>query len=110
MRAYLATMLLDQHDALTAQIDQLSARIEQAVTAVPAAGPPATASPGCDPTTGEIRRAAAAAVLDLRLGCRLAGLLAEMGVQHVGRGGAACSGSLYIRYITIVLDVGTCFC
>ena len=36
--AYLARMLLDQHDALTTQIDQLTTRIEQAITAVPAAG------------------------------------------------------------------------
>ncbi len=53
--AYLARMLLDQHDALTAQLDQLTTRIEQAITAIPAAGPPATAGPdpGPGPETGE---------------------------------------------------------
>ena len=49
--AYLGRILLDQHDALTAQLDQLTTRIEQAITAIPAAGPPATAGP--DPEAGE---------------------------------------------------------
>src|SRR5215211_6614091 len=39
--AELARMLLDQYDALTAQIDRLTARIEQLITAIPAAQPPA---------------------------------------------------------------------
>ena len=52
--AWLARMLLDQHDALTTQIDQLTATIDQAIAAIPAAGPPATPEPGCDPDTGEI--------------------------------------------------------
>jgi transposase len=55
--AYLARMLLDQHDALTAQLDQLTTRIEQAVAAIPAAGPPTSAgpdAPGADPDTGEL--------------------------------------------------------
>src|SRR6266545_2188901 len=52
--AWLARMLLDQHDALTTQIDQLTTRIDQAIAAIPAAGPPQTTDPGCDPETGEL--------------------------------------------------------
>jgi len=39
--AELARMLLDQIDALSGQIDQLTSRIEQAIAAIPAAQPPA---------------------------------------------------------------------
>jgi transposase len=42
--AALARMLLDQIDALGGQIDQLTARIEQTITATPAAQPPAPAT------------------------------------------------------------------
>ncbi len=57
--AYLARILLDQHDALTTQIDGLAATVETTLAAIPAASPPgAAANPppgaGCDPTTGEI--------------------------------------------------------
>ena len=41
--AELARMLLDQIDALGGQIDRLTVRIEQAITAIPAAQPPAPA-------------------------------------------------------------------
>ena len=41
--AELARMLLDQVDALSEKIDQLTARIEQAITAIPAAQPAAPA-------------------------------------------------------------------
>jgi transposase len=71
--AVLARMLLDQIDALGGQIDQLTARIEQTIAAIPAATPPAggpDGSPGAavhdaigparsvpghvDPQTGEV--------------------------------------------------------
>jgi transposase len=42
--AALARMLLDQIDALSGQIDQLTARIEQTITTIPAAKPPAPAT------------------------------------------------------------------
>jgi transposase len=42
--AELARMLLDQIDALSGQLDQLTARIEQTITAIPAAQPPAPAT------------------------------------------------------------------
>src|ERR687897_148041 len=67
--AELARMLLDQIDALGGRIDQLTARIEQTITQIPAATPPA-GSPGAavhdaggparsvpghvDPQTGEV--------------------------------------------------------
>jgi transposase len=71
--AELARMLLDQIDALSGQIDQLTSRIEQTIAAIPAAQPsasgpgggpgaavqaasqPARSAPGAvDPETGEI--------------------------------------------------------
>ena len=44
--AQLARMLLDQIDALGSQIDQLTVLIEQTITAIPAAKPPAPGSGG----------------------------------------------------------------
>jgi transposase len=77
----LARMLLDQIDALSGQIDQLTSRIEQAMAAIPAAQPPASdpaGGPGAavqpgsqparsvpgavDPETGEILAAPLAAL------------------------------------------------
>jgi transposase len=49
--AELARMLLDQIDALSGQIDQLTSRIEQAIAAIPAAHPPAD-GPEVGPTSG----------------------------------------------------------
>jgi transposase len=73
--AFLATMLLDQHDALTAQLDELATRIEQALAAIPAAAaPPAAdgpAGPGRDPDTGEITAATAVTVAALAAPARL---------------------------------------
>jgi transposase len=43
--AFVARMLLDQIDALGGQIDQLTSKIEQTITAIPAATPP-TQDPG----------------------------------------------------------------
>jgi len=55
--AFVARMLLDQVDALGGQIDQLTARIEQTITQIPAAqptaqgsGPDATLQAGIQPT------------------------------------------------------------
>jgi transposase len=72
--AELARMLLDQIDALSGQIDQLTNRIEQTITAIPAAQPSAPSPDGgpgaavqagslsaagaVDPETGEILAAA----------------------------------------------------
>src|SRR5918994_7078990 len=42
---FIARMLLDQIDALSGQIDQLTTRIEQAIAAIPAAQPPASGPP-----------------------------------------------------------------
>jgi transposase len=47
--AELARMLLDQYDALTAQIDRLTARIEELIGAIPAAQVPRD---GAGPTGG----------------------------------------------------------
>jgi transposase len=62
--AELARMLLDQIDALSGQINQLTSRIEETIAAIPAATPPAPAPgpPGgtaatlhsVDPQTGEL--------------------------------------------------------
>ena len=84
--AYLARMLLDQHDALTAQLDQLSTRIEQAIAAIPAAEPPAPAEPDADPETGELLPAGVSAVerLDEIPGIAVRGaqiVLAELGLD-----------------------------
>jgi transposase len=63
--AELARMLLDQIDALTAQVSRLTARIEELITAIPAPrewaptalpGPaPAQAWPCCRPSPGWMR-------------------------------------------------------
>jgi transposase len=88
--AYLARMLLDQHDALTAQIDALAVKIEAALAAVPAAGPPPAAGDpfpgtGCDTDTGEITAAlSAVARLDEVPGIAARGahiVLAEIGLD-----------------------------
>jgi len=86
--AYLARMLLDQHDALTTQIDQLTAKIDQLLAAIPAAGPPATADPdsGADPTTGELLPAGVSALerLDEIPGIAVRGaqiVIAEVGLD-----------------------------
>lgn len=55
--AELARMLLDQIDALNANIDRLTARIDDLVAAIPAAGTPV------DPSTGEIGPAGSLPVL-----------------------------------------------
>jgi transposase len=79
--AVVARMLLDQIDALGGQIDQLTARIEQTIAAIPAAAPPAggpDGGPGAavhdavgparsvpalvDPQTGEVLAASLPAV------------------------------------------------
>jgi transposase len=75
--AFVARMLLEQIDALSGQIDQLTARIEEAIGAVPAAQPPAPglgaaghagskparSVPGpVDPDTGEVLAASLPAV------------------------------------------------
>jgi transposase len=44
--AFVARMLLDQIDALSGQLDQLTARIEQTIAAIPAAKPPASGPDG----------------------------------------------------------------
>jgi transposase len=84
--AYLARMLLDQHDALTAQLDQLSTTIEQAIAAIPAAEPPAPAEPDADPETGELLPAGVSAIerLDEIPGIAVRGaqiVLAELGLD-----------------------------
>ncbi|WP_322753324.1 transposase [Frankia sp. Cas3] len=88
--AYLARMLLDQHDGLTGQIEQLTARIDAALAAIPAAGPSATgghrSGPGCDTDTGEILTAGLSAVarLDEVPGIAVRGaqiVLAEVGLD-----------------------------
>lgn len=56
--AELAKMLLHQVDALGADIDRLTARIDELVAAIPAAGPPV------DPSTGEIGPAGSLPVLE----------------------------------------------
>jgi transposase len=86
--AYLARMLLDQHDALTTQIDQLTGKIDQTLADIPAAGPPATADPysGADPTTGELLPAGLSALerLDEIPGIAVRGaqiVIAEVGLD-----------------------------
>ena len=81
--AYLLRMLLDQHDALTTQIDALAVKVEAALAAVPAAGPPPAA--GCDTDTGEVTAAlSAVARLDEVPGIAARGahiILAEIGLD-----------------------------
>jgi transposase len=81
--AYLLRMLLDQHDALTTQIDALAVKVEAALAAVPAAGPPPAA--GCDTDTGEVTAAlSAVARLDEVPGIAARGaqtVLAEIGLD-----------------------------
>ncbi len=66
--AELAQMILDQVDVLTRQIDRLTARIEELITAIPAAQPPAItdADPGDgdQPTSGQDRAAVPLPALD----------------------------------------------